>query len=347
MKICLIGEYSKKNWVGSATNKVQRYLLSVLNEKGDVILYELPYPSTYLAKLYSPLKFDHTEFGKIMSGGVINLFFFLKKENYDIIHYLVTRRFMLYIALILSFSSIKKISTFHDTLVLINNKKNIEWFLKRILIAASNLIFVYCDFDKGVISRFTQSNKIIKIKNGVDLSKYFPLKTNTEKKIITFAGGLGKYFKGLQFLENSLSRVNEKYELQICGEKSTEIKHDRFIGVLNESEFIAQLQNSYLVVVPSEYEPFSLNGLEAMACGVPIIITKSSGLSEYLLDGLGNFQVEFGDTLKLSSYVNKLLNDPKLREKMSYDARKVSQEFTWEIIGKNYLNIYNELLSHN
>ena len=345
MKICLVGEYSKKKWVGSATNKVQKYLLRELSKGNETILYELPYPSNYPAKLFSPIKIKQTEFGRIISGGIINFYLFLKKEKFDIVHYIVTRRFMFYLCLMLLFSSIKKVTTFHDTIEIKNRKINFEWFLKRLLIATSDLIFVYSNYDMEIVTRFTDSPKIFKIKNGVDLSLYFPLSGKENKNIITFAGGLGKSYKGLNFLENSLEQVNEPYELQICGENSKKLDHESYIGELNEREFISQLRKSYIVVVTSEYESFSLNGLEAMACGIPLIITKDCGFSEYLHNGTGCFVIEYGDTQALAECISSLVNKPELREKMSGDAQRASEEFSWENVANEYLKIYNELLA--
>ena len=345
MKICLVGEYSKINWSGSATNKVQKNILKELSKNCEAILYELPINSDYLSKLYSPILRQQTEYGTIISGGIINLFFFLKKEKYDLVHYILTRRFMLYICLMLLISPIKKVTTFHDIIVLKNRKINFEWYLKKILIATSDIIFVYSNYDMEIVTRFTDSPKIFKIKNGVDLSLYFPLSGKENKNIITFAGGLGKSYKGLNFLENSLEQVNEPYELQICGENSRKLDHESYIGELNEREFISQLRKSYIVVVASEYESFSLNGLEAMACGIPLIITKDCGFSEYLHNGTGCFVIEYGDTQALAECISSLVNKPELREKMSGDAQRASEEFSWENVANEYLKIYNELLA--
>jgi glycosyltransferase involved in cell wall biosynthesis len=347
MKICLVGEFSKKYWTGSATHKVQKYILRELSKKNETILYELPPSTSKYKKIFSAIEFNYTEYGTIINGGLINFYFFIIKEKYEIIHFIVTRRFMLYLAAMLIFTPSKKVTTFHDTIALQNKKINVELILKRVLLALSSMVFVYNEYDKNIVSKFVDRKKIVKIKNGVDLSIYFPVDIKEKSQIITFAGGLGNPYKGLSFLESALKDVKQKFRFVICGENQKKLNHINFIGELDEENYISQLQRSYIVIIPSEYDSFSLTGLEAMACGSPIIITSTTGLSEYLNDGRGCFIIEYGDEKSLVKKIERLLVDENNYNQMKQDAVTAAQNFTWEKVSQEYLSNYFALIKND
>lgn len=118
---------------------------------------------------------------------------------------------------------------------------------------------------------------------------------------------------------------------------------------MTPERFRNELQRSHLVVVPSRYESFSLTGLEALACGVPLIITRESGLSEYLNDGEGCFLVDYGDVDGLAGRIDELLRNGRLWKNMAKDARKLARQFSWRKAAGDHVRCYRLLTSshHN
>jgi len=344
MKICLVGEYSGKNWPGSATNKVQKYVASNLMLVGNkVSVFELPLVKGKIRKLFSKTKIIKKNGIEINQGGAINIINFLFKRNFDVIHFIVTRKYMLAALPVLSFLGSKIVSTFHDTLIFSVQKKSIEnyieYFLYHFLIYFSDKIFVYSEKDFTMIKKISKNKSTI-IKNGVDTDFFSPYYEKSSENVIVFAGGLGKDYKGLKFLEDSLMAVSIKFKFNLCGENHFNLAHPNYTGALSQSEFRELIQHSSIVVIPSEYEPFSLNGLEAMACGTPIIITRNCGLANYLTDGEGCFIIDYGDIKHLSTRISLLLSDKLLHERMSYKAREIAEKFSWQNIIREYIFHY-------
>jgi len=98
-------------------------------------------------------------------------------------------------------------------------------------------------------------------------------------------------------------------------------------------------------VVPSgANEAFGLVNVEAMACGLPVVATRSGGMPEIVQDGVTGFlvdpeQVQSGLTEKLGM----LLRDEELRTRLGMNSRaRVEERFTWQHSAEAWLRLYEE-----
>lgn len=92
-------------------------------------------------------------------------------------------------------------------------------------------------------------------------------------------------------------------------------------------------------LLASEYEGFGQSGLEALACGVPVVATKVGGVPEWLTPEVGRL-VEFGDLEAFSHAVVELLTSPALSQ-MRENARHYAQaHFNPEAITDQYEQVY-------
>ncbi len=80
------------------------------------------------------------------------------------------------------------------------------------------------------------------------------------------------------------------------------------------------------LVLPSrDNDPFGLVVAEAMAAGVPVIVTDQCGIASYLRDGIDALVVPADDANALAAGIRRLL-DPKLREQLSAEGAKTARE---------------------
>jgi len=98
-------------------------------------------------------------------------------------------------------------------------------------------------------------------------------------------------------------------------------------------------------VVPSLYESFGLVALEAMACGTPVIASRVGGLQHTVDDGVTGFLVPAGEPDALADKLRLLLVDSELRERLGANARRKAQAYTWQVVAKHILALYEELWS--
>ncbi|HCM67503.1 MAG TPA: hypothetical protein DIS62_00655 [Candidatus Kerfeldbacteria bacterium] len=138
-------------------------------------------------------------------------------------------------------------------------------------------------------------------------------------------------------------------ELVLCGRLHPDIK--RKIGLLKFASnvtlpgFINPLEyfgRCDVFVFPSWSEGSAKAVLEAMAFGLPVITTKSSGT--VVRNGVDGFVVEPGDTAALRERMLWFKNNRAAIATMGESARKRACEFSWERYASRVMKVYEECL---
>ena len=108
-------------------------------------------------------------------------------------------------------------------------------------------------------------------------------------------------------------------------------------GMLEDPDLALLIKGSKLAVVPSLYEGFSLPMVEAMACGVPTIASRTSCLPEISGNSLAYF-----DPLSIedmAACIQKMLCDAGLRQCLRQRGINRAREFTWQRCARQTLNV--------
>lgn len=120
---------------------------------------------------------------------------------------------------------------------------------------------------------------------------------------------------------------------------------DRVIFLGNQARVEAVLPCSDLFLIPSEEESFGLSALEALACGVPVIGTAGTGLTEVIDDYKNGFLLPVGDTSAMARAAVALLKDKdRLVEFKTAAAEIAYQKFNADKIVAEYEAYYQEVL---
>lgn len=98
------------------------------------------------------------------------------------------------------------------------------------------------------------------------------------------------------------------------------------------------------VVVPSHYESFGMVALEAMACGTPVVASDVGGLAYLVRDGVTGFTVPAGDVAALAERLQRLLENPELRQRLGSQAAEYARQYAWENIVQRLIQVYDEVL---
>lgn len=117
-----------------------------------------------------------------------------------------------------------------------------------------------------------------------------------------------------------------------------------FLGnVPNLEEIVAA---SDLFFLPSESESFGMAALEAMACEVPVIGTRSGGLPELVADGETGYLLTVGDVDAMAEGAIEILSDGELRHRMGTRGREIAIErFDVSRIVPHYREMYERVLA--
>jgi glycosyltransferase involved in cell wall biosynthesis len=94
-----------------------------------------------------------------------------------------------------------------------------------------------------------------------------------------------------------------------------------------------------LFLMPSVSEPFGLVALEAVGYGVPVLISKQSGVAEALQSCL---KVDFWDIREMTNQITSVLRNPKLGQELSANAGRELRVMTWRRPAEKLMRIYSE-----
>lgn len=118
-----------------------------------------------------------------------------------------------------------------------------------------------------------------------------------------------------------------------------------FVGQKNQSELPYYYNASDVVVMPSHYESFGMVALEAMACGVPVIMTNVSGITGILDEKHTSLVTSAQNPLLLASQIELLLLDTKKRELLRSELRANVLDLSWSKIVDRMLETYISVIA--
>jgi glycosyltransferase involved in cell wall biosynthesis len=112
-------------------------------------------------------------------------------------------------------------------------------------------------------------------------------------------------------------------------------------GYVEDVDLPAVYNLAEVFALPSLYEGFGIPPLEAMACGLPVIVADNSSLPEVVGDA--GVLVNAYDTASLAEGLTRLLGDPALRQRLSQRGRARAQTFTWRQAAQSLLTTYRQV----
>ena len=175
---------------------------------------------------------------------------------------------------------------------------------------------------------------------------------DAEDRVILFLGRIHE-IKGLDLLVNAFDKIrNDNVKLAIVGGDSgfkdtlDEMIEEMdlqdkviFPGVLTGRDKIEALVDCDVFVMPSRYESFTTSGLEAMACGKPLVLTRNNHIHTWVKDNVG-LVCDF-DEDDLSNCIETLLDNGELCREFGETGRKlIEDKYDWDKVSKHIESIY-------
>jgi len=239
---------------------------------------------------------------------------------------------------IVFFSSVKKAAKI--IAVSKNTKNDIVNYFK---IKESKIKVIY----EGVDEQFTKSPQPPFVKGGAT-------------KPFIFYTGVWRNHKNLVGLVKAFSILRNKYKLDyqlVLGGKEDSYypevrktwerlnleKEIIRTGFIKQEELPLFYNAAEAFIVPSFYEGFGLIGLEAMACGTPVISSNTTSLPEVLGEAAIYFNPN--NPKKMAEKMKLVLTDKKLYNEMREKGFRQIRKYSWEKMGKETIGIYKELLN--
>lgn len=99
---------------------------------------------------------------------------------------------------------------------------------------------------------------------------------------------------------------------------------------------------------PTVYEPFGLVILEAMASGLPCVVSPSAGGSELIEHEQNGLLIEnILDPVSMAQQLATLIKNPAQQKRFSANAVATAQQRPWEIVSEEYFQFYQSLNTAN
>lgn len=207
---------------------------------------------------------------------------------------------------------------------------------------------------KDMALKFYDKKSFDIIPNGVDTEVFYPIeKADSDEFKILFVSRLIER-KGLQFIIPQLQKIQDstekKVKLVVVGdgpyrEQLETITREykvadmvEFVGQKNKKEIVPFYQNADLFILPSAKEGMPNVVLEAMACGLPIIMTPCEGSKELVQDN-GYILL----TSEMGEKIRQLLRNKEMLQKLGHNSRRIVEEqFCWGHVVENYLTLMSK-----
>jgi hypothetical protein len=198
-------------------------------------------------------------------------------------------------------------------------------------------ILVPSDHIAGTLVRYgTPRQKIRVVPYAADCRRFRPdpAKRHDATCTFLFAGGITQR-KGIKYLLEAWRRVRRPgWRLQLLGELPRNpaplrgyVGEVEFLGRVGHAEVPALMAAADVFVFPSLFEGSAVVTYEALACGLPSVVTPNAG--SVVRDGEEGLLVPAGDVERLTEAIESLGRNPARRETMARSARLRAEEFDW------------------
>ncbi|MDA4123963.1 MAG: glycosyltransferase family 4 protein [Thaumarchaeota archaeon] len=244
--------------------------------------------------------------------------------------------------------------------------------------SADRLLVVSKAVERDVTGTYgINPEKVRVVYNGVDASLFSPkegvplpaqLADLGGKRIVLFVGHFGLR-KGIFYVIRAMKRVRSEipdahlvciggtpawlgrtdFEQMLRGEMQRNGVEDcvTLLDAVKNTELIGFYRHSEVFVLPTYYEAFPKVVVEAMACGKPVVATRTGGIPELVKDGETGLLIPFGSPDAISEELIALLEDEHTRAAMGRRGReRVERLFTWHAVAERTRSAYDELM-HN
>ncbi|MFH0777658.1 MAG: glycosyltransferase family 4 protein [Candidatus Eisenbacteria bacterium] len=201
---------------------------------------------------------------------------------------------------------------------------------------------------RDLTKRGIDARRIDVVECGLDHRLYRDAGVQRDPHLVVYLGRLRKY-KSVHLLIRAMQRVNEKVRgarLVVVGDGPHRGELERLVrdlglggsvefkGHVSREEKVRLLCSASVTANPSPKEGWGLTVVEANACGVPVVASRSPGLVDSVVEGETGYLVEHGNVEQLADRIVEILVDTGLRERLSKNALRWAARFNWEDCAK-------------
>jgi len=181
-------------------------------------------------------------------------------------------------------------------------------------------------------SKLSDSDKIVLFLGRITLQKGPEYFVHAAKKVLTKMPDVKFVVAGSGDMENKMVQLAADLDLG---------KQMIFTGFLRGDDIDRAYKMADLYVMPSVSEPFGITPLESMRNGTPVLISKTSGVSEVVTHAL---KVDFWDTDAMAAKMVSVLQHKALHETLVDNGQIEVRKFDWKNPAKQCVDAYHGVI---
>ena len=363
LKIIFAGDYNPDE-ILTGPEKVAKRVFANLNLQTESAFVEYFTDGTKYSvwqKLFGKEEIQVTDNAKVLRLGLFRTILFVFQFKPKIVHIISYQRFSVIFFLLKYFLQFKISYTVHGIIVHENQnfRKNTKKSLalkdkvaERIIFKFSDRLFFLSEQSKQMAESYYKFSrtKIAFISNGIDeiFHKKF-LNRNYVRKEKLNVLVIADFFrpeKGLEFFMEAIAPIQSQFNFTVIGTgiETTSVQIN-FISKMSTNEFAALLKEQDIFISTSSFDTFPLVTIEAMAAGVLPVISITTGVSKYIINGENGFIFTYGNIDELRSILLKINNQPELVFQLATNASRIYDKLNWKLVSNKYLGEFNELIN--
>lgn len=229
--------------------------------------------------------------------------------------------------------------------------------IEQLAVEQADRVIAVSNYTRDVLREHYRADpaKIITIHNGTEQRAAPPPRgPRSQPPAITFLGRITRQKGPAYFIEAARLARQQRPDLQfiMAGDgdllphmKELASRHGladcmRFPGFLQRDEVQYVLEHSDAYVMPSVSEPFGLSALEAIAAGVPAILSRQSGVVEVLEHVV---KLDYWDVDAIAAAMVRIVSDPDYADTLRSHALRELEQVQWTRTALAVRSTYREL----
>ena len=163
-------------------------------------------------------------------------------------------------------------------------------------------------------------------------------------------------FKAIRKVMRDLHIGDGQIYYLLCGKGPNQPELERYVaenGLENIVKFLGfrtdmanMLQAADCFVFPSIREGLGVAAIEALLCGVPLVVADNRGTKEYAIDGVNGFVCDATSSSDFKRSIIRMIKDKEQQEYMAEHCRESAEIFTVKEVQKTMKKVYEEWINH-
>lgn len=223
-------------------------------------------------------------------------------------------------------------------------------------------VIAKCDDEAKMIQRIDARIAATIMPNGVDVDAFTPAVISDDGALRLLCVARLIERKGQQHLIQAVKRLTDDgidVRLDLVGTGDAQAANEQqartlgvadrvnFIGYVPREEIANYYANAHVFVLASYNEGMSVATLEAMASGLPLVVSRTPGTRELVQENVNGLLFDWADVETLAAHIQFLAAHRNIARAMGRASRERAKSFAWEDVAARYVEMFWEMCVGN